>query len=95
MESIFTWDLGKEVINIQKHGVNFKIATLAFADPYKGIAFDEKHSHEERWYFCLGKVRGRVLTVRFVYRENRIRILGAGYWRRGKREYEKKNKNRR
>lgn len=29
------------------------------------------------------------MTVRFTYRERRIRIFGAGYWRKGKRIYEK------
>jgi hypothetical protein len=32
-----------------------------------------------------------VRTVRFTYRENVIRILGAGYWRKGKRIYEREN----
>lgn len=33
-----------------------------------------------------------ILTVRFIYRENKIRIIGAGYWRKGKKTYEEKNK---
>ncbi|MEI6747001.1 MAG: hypothetical protein WCL34_13640 [Methylococcaceae bacterium] len=32
-----------------------------------------------------------ILTVRFTYRHNRIRIIGAGYWRKGKKIYEKEN----
>jgi hypothetical protein len=32
-----------------------------------------------------------VLTVRFTYREEVIRIFGAGYWRKGKRIYEQEN----
>lgn len=38
--------------------------------------------------FCVGMVDGRVMTVRFTYREGRIRIIGAGYWRKGRRAYE-------
>ena len=34
-------------------------------------------------------VDGRIITVRFVYRERKIRIIGAGYWRKGKEYYEK------
>ena len=30
----------------------------------------------------------KILTVRFTYREHLIRIIGAGYWRRGKKAYE-------
>ncbi len=33
------------------------------------------------------------MTVRFTYRENVIRIIGAGYWRRGKKIYEKAQKD--
>ena len=32
------------------------------------------------------------MTVRFTYREGVIRIFGAGYWRKGKQIYERKNK---
>ncbi len=37
------------------------------------------------------EARGGILTVRFTYRGETIRILGAGYWRKGKRIYEEKN----
>jgi len=40
----------------------------------------------------LGKVSGGIVTVRFTYRLNKIRIFGAGYWRKGKKIYEKENK---
>jgi hypothetical protein len=32
------------------------------------------------------------MTVRFTYRGNTIRIIGAGYWRKGKKIYETSNK---
>ena len=31
------------------------------------------------------------MTLRFTYRESVIRIIGAGYWRKGKRIYEREN----
>jgi uncharacterized protein len=31
-----------------------------------------------------------IMTVRFTMREERIRIIGAGYWRNGKELYDKK-----
>ena len=86
----FEWDLAKELTNIQKHGVDFHEATRAFLDPELRIYTDAKHSSQEERFFCFGKVNDRILTVRFVYREKRIRILGAGYWRKGKVYYEKK-----
>jgi uncharacterized protein len=42
-------------------------------------------------YYCFGRVDGGVLTVRFTYREDAVRIFGAGYWRRGKAIYEGEN----
>jgi|GEM_PF-1737420 len=36
-----------------------------------------------------GTVHGMVMTVRFVYKGQAIRIFGAGYWRKGRKIYEK------
>ena len=87
----FVWNREKELVNIRKHGVDFETAVQAFKDIHRKINIDEKHAKEEDRFFCVGKVKGRVLTVRFTYREGKIRIIGAGYWRKGKRYYEKKN----
>jgi hypothetical protein len=46
----------------------------------------------ERRYFAFGRVGGGVLTVRFTLRGERVRIIGAGYWRRGRTYYEKANR---
>ena len=67
------------------------IFTSQFLDPRRVIAGDLEHSGAERRYFCFGMVGGGVMTVRFTYREARIRIFGAGYWRKGKRIYEQQN----
>ncbi len=88
----FYWDSDKELQNKLKHGVDFETASLAFADPHVHIIIDEIHSAKEIRYFCLGRVNGKVLTVRFTYRQNGIRIIGAGYWRKGRDFYEKKEK---
>ncbi len=87
----FEWDDKKERENQSKHGVSFELAQHAFADPKRVIAQDREHSRTEKRYYCFGKVGGGVITVRFTYRGNVIRILGAGYWRKGKRIYEKEN----
>jgi len=50
---------------------------------------DSKHTREEERFFCIGKVEHKIITVRFTYREGKIRIFGAGYWRKGKVFYEK------
>ena len=88
----FEWDNKKDKVNQKKHGVDFKTAQYAFLDPNRVIAEDISHSRTEKRYYCLGKVGDGILTVRFTYRKNIIRIIGAGYWRKGKRLYEKENK---
>ena len=87
----FVWDSQKEADNARKHGVNFETAALAFRDPQRKIFKDEKHGETEERQFCIGKVFGKIVTVRFTYREGKIRIYGAGYWRGGRRYYEQTN----
>ena len=84
----FVWDLGKEAANIRKHGVDFATAARAFQDPARRLFHDARHTAAEARLFCLGQVDGCVLTVRFTHRAGRIRIYGAGYWRKGRRYYE-------
>jgi uncharacterized protein len=92
VDSSFEWNEKKNSINIDKHGVAFEYAQYAFADENRIIAEDEEHSTaSEKRYYCFGKVGKGILTVRFTYRNNIVRIIGAGYWRKGKKIYEEKN----
>ncbi len=53
-----------------------------------GVDFTEA---EEARFYCIGRTGRGVLTVRFTYRSGDIiRIFGAGYWRKGRRLYEKR-----
>ena len=90
--SDFEWDSAKDLINQQKHGVSFALAQLAFLDHQRIILEDLEHSADENRYYCLGKVTDGILTVRFTYRKRKIRIIGAGYWRKGEKIYERENK---
>ena len=85
----FEWDENKNKINQKKHNLSFEKAQYAFLDSKRIIAKDLEHSQDEARYFCFGKVDDEIITVRFVYRDNKIRIFGAGYWRKGKKIYEK------
>jgi hypothetical protein len=88
---VFEWNDAKEIENISKHGISFYEAQYAFADDYKLIVMDKQHSKSEKRYFCIGKLdNGRVVTMRFTKRNTIIRIIGAGYWRKGKKIYEKR-----
>jgi uncharacterized DUF497 family protein len=86
----FEWDMKKSVENVRKHGVSFEIAQKAFFDVNRKIYRDEKHSQHEQRYHCYGKIDKEIVTVRFTIRGEKIRIIGAGYWRKGRTMYNEK-----
>jgi uncharacterized DUF497 family protein len=88
----FEWDPRKDALNQRKHGVAFADAQVAFLDPARVVARDIAHSGGEDRFYCFGRTGEGVLTVRFTYRGKVIRIIGAGYWRRGKKVYEAHSK---
>ena len=85
------WAAAKDKANRTKHGVGFGLAQEAFLDPSRVVAEDLDHGGSEQRYFCFGRVEGAVMTVRFTWWKQKIRIVGAGYWRKGKAIYEKAN----
>lgn len=91
--SDFEWDEAKDLENREKHGVSFYEAQHAFFDASRVIAEDLEHSQHEKRYYCFGlnEPGTGILTVRFTYRGNHIRIIGAGYWRKGRKIYEQAN----
>lgn len=80
----FDWDPDKDAENQRKHGVSFSRAQYAFTDPQRVIQTEER-------FYCFGEVDGGVLTVRFTYRASVTRIIGAGYWRKGRTIYERED----
>jgi len=77
---LFDWDSKKNLINIEKHGVSFKMAASSFFDP-KAVAIDDvTHSREEDRFILIGVNKyDKLLTVCHCYRndENVIRIISA------------------
>ena len=92
MAASFEWEPNKDAENQRKHGVSFAQAQTAFLDSGRVIARDLEHSRTEPRFYCFGRVADGILTVRFTYRGNVIRIIGAGYWRKGKKLYEAHSK---
>ena len=90
-EPTFEWNDAKNRANQKKHGVSFEMAQRAFLDPRALIAEDTRHSEAEPRFYCFGDVDGAILTVRFTWRDEIIRIFGAGYWHKGKDAYEEAN----
>jgi uncharacterized DUF497 family protein len=88
----FEWDEEKDKENQAKHEVSFSLAQHAFLDPHRIIVEDINHSKKEERFYCIGRVGDGIMTVRFTYRGNVIRIYGAGYWRKGRKIYEEQNK---
>ena len=88
----FEWDEDKDRENQAKHKVSFSLAQRAFLDSCRVIVEDLAHSGEEDRFYCIGRVNDGIMTVRFTFRGNVIRILGAGYWRKGRKIYEEQNK---
>lgn len=90
MDADFEWDERKNKQNLRKHGVSFEEAQYVFKDILRIIHEDREHSATEKRYFCTGQLGTGIVTVRFTYRNKKIRIIGAGYWRKGRWLYEQK-----
>ena len=77
---VFDWDIKKNLINIEKHGVSFKMAASSFFDPDAVMFDDEEHSQDEDRFILIGVNRyDKLLTVCHCYRDsgNVIRIISA------------------
>ena len=92
MQFTFEWNEEKKQSKYWKTSCKFLWSTKSFLDFNRVVLKDITHSNNEDRYFCLGKVEEHILTVRFSIRGGScIRIFGAGYWRKGKKIYEKEN----
>ncbi len=87
MDYSFEWDQTKNKNNQKKHKISFEEAQYAFADSKRIIFADTKHSKNEKRFFCIAKISTGIVTVRFTYRKKIIRIIGAAFWRVGKKKY--------
>lgn len=80
----FEWDSDKNRANLAKHGIDFALAALVFADPHVTLREDRIDEAGERRWHALGLAGGLepILLVVHVYREGSdgeeiIRIISA------------------
>ena len=79
-DSLFNWDKGKNLSNIEKHGISFKEAATVFLDPNAALLDDTKFSFDEERFKIIGhSEKLNLLMVCHCYRENDeiIRIISA------------------
>ena len=77
---LFDWDIKKNIININKHGISFKEAASVFSDKAAKYFDDNTHSADEERYIVIGKSkRLNILIVCHCYRdgESVIRLISA------------------
>ncbi|HWG18906.1 MAG TPA: BrnT family toxin [Terracidiphilus sp.] len=93
----FQWHPAKAAANLKKHGVSFKEALTVFGDKKHIVVPDREHSWDEERSLAIGMSNeGRMLTMCFTERGDRLRIISARVaerWER--REYEIANEYRR
>ena len=75
---IFEWDSEKAEANLEKHGLSFPEAVLAFRDPLSVTIPDPDHSDvEDRWILLGETPFGRVVVVVHTDRGDTIRIISS------------------
>jgi uncharacterized DUF497 family protein len=77
-EVVFEWDDRKATANFEKHGVILEEAATVFRDPFGRSMLDTTHSEDENRFVLIGNSESsRILTVTFVEREDRLRLISA------------------
>jgi uncharacterized DUF497 family protein len=70
----FEWDDAKSRSNFEKNGIDFDEAIGVFYGSH--LLRRSDRGSEERW-LAIGETEGRVITIVFAYRNNKLRIVSA------------------
>lgn len=91
----FDWDNGNIDKNYNKHNVTNRESEEVFINEPKFIFKDESHSLDETRYGIFGSTNnGRLLSLVFIMRSEKIRIITArDMSRKERRVYEKNKEN--
>jgi uncharacterized DUF497 family protein len=73
----FEWDDDKAAENRRRHRVSFEEATLAVGDPFAIEWLDTREAYGEERIVLVGMSQGRLLTVVYAQRAERLRIISA------------------
>lgn len=86
----YDWDTGNIFKNWEKHKVAFFECEEVFLNKPLLISNDQRHSISEKRYLALGKNSGgKLLSISFTVRKNKIRIISARVMnRKEKAQYE-------
>jgi uncharacterized DUF497 family protein len=89
----FEWHKLKAEANLKKHKVSFDEAMTIFGDENALVVPDREHSGEEERNLAIGlSTQGRLVTLCFTERGQKLRIISARLGERWeRREYEDAN----
>lgn len=72
---VFEFDLQKNTINKEKHGIDFLEAQALWDDP-ELVEIPARTSDEPR-FIVVGRISGKHWSAVITYREERVRIISA------------------
>lgn len=73
----FEWDEQKAIGNLQKHGISFERAALAFSDALGIELIDDRQEYGEERIQLIARESGELLTIIYTERGSHIRIISA------------------
>ena len=71
----FEWDITKNNLNKNKHGISFEEARVVFDDEDKYV--EQTNRNDEIRYKVVGLIIGKLFTVVYTVRKSIIRIISA------------------
>ena len=81
----FEWDLAKNEINLEKHGIDFLGAQSIWDGIVVTLQSTQIHQGEVR-HLAIGLYQKREIVVVYTHREDRIRLISARRARKNERE---------
>jgi uncharacterized protein len=72
---VYVWDEAKRKSNLNKHGLDFRDASLVYENPNK-CTYDASRGDEYRSMdVALALVKGKLLTLVYTEREDEVRVI--------------------